>query len=300
MSPTNNNSKVRHGFIQDRLIVVITYISALVIGGWSMQFVSEHDTWVQIGVADLVATVVVFVGSVLFKNSSLYDPYWSVIPIAILLYWMWLTDFPLNQPRVWMISIVVFYWGIRLTANWLKTWPGLNHEDWRYKKLAQDMGVLYWPVSFLGIHLFPTVLVFLACLPIESVVTSSEPLMWVDVLGFLVAFIAVEIERRADNQLRVFKAEISDKKSSVCQIGLWKYSRHPNYFGEILFWAGLFMMSLGLTNDDYWIYGVGTLSMMLLFQFISIPMMEKRQLRKAGYSDYQKKVSRLAPWFRKG
>jgi steroid 5-alpha reductase family enzyme len=252
----------------------------------------------KIAVGDFVGTVIIFLFSVLLKNSSMYDPYWSVAPIIILGYLLIISSVDLLDGRIILLSIVVIYWGIRLTHNWLKTWPGLKHEDWRYQKLAKDTGVFYWPVSFLGIHLFPTVMVYLGCLPFIPIVFSGKPLIWTDFLGFTVSFVAIEIERRADLQLRAFKKNPEGKK--VCEVGLWKYSRHPNYFGEISFWGGIFIMAYGLNPSQNLWYGIGFFCMVLLFVFISIPMMEKRQMHKEGYIDYKKRVWMLVPWFRKG
>ena len=99
--------------------------------------------------------------------------------------------------------------------------------------------------------------------------------------------------------MRRFKREAAKTSNSVCDIGLWKYSRHPNYFGEITFWAGIFIMALGLNASENLMYGIGFFSMVVLFVFISIPMMEKRQMLKEGYLAYRKEVYMLVPWFRK-
>jgi len=288
---------VRYGFLNDRMLVVIAYVGAFA-GAWvSMNFSEGMELWLRIGIADVVATVIIFLTSVLTKNSSMYDPYWSVIPIIILGYLFVINGTPINNPRVILASLVVLYWGIRLTNNWLITWPGLNHEDWRYKKLSSDTGAFYWPVSFLGIHLFPTILVFLGCLTLIPIFSSDAATTWTDGLGFLVSLTAIEIERRADNQLRAFRANPANGK--VCNVGLWKYSRHPNYFGEITFWGGLFIMAYGANPAENLIYGIGFMSMVVLFVFVSIPMMEKRQISKPGYAEYRNQVSMLVPWFPK-
>ena len=288
---------VKYSFFIDRLIVTIGYVAAI-LGAWaSMHYFSDYDLWIKIAIGDFVGTVIIFFASLILKNSSMYDPYWSVAPVVILAYLLIVSGASLLDPRIILVSIVVLYWGIRLTLNWLKTWPGLNHEDWRYRKLAADTGVFYWPVSFLGIHLFPTILVFLGCLPLIPIVFTDHPLLWTDVLGFIIAFAAIEIERRADNQLREFRDNGRGKE--VCENGLWKYSRHPNYFGEITFWGGIFIMALGINPSENLFYALGFLMMILLFVFISIPMMEKRQLQKAGYAEYRKRVRMLVPWFRK-
>jgi steroid 5-alpha reductase family enzyme len=289
---------VKYSFFIDRLIVVLAYAAAI-LGAWaSMVYFSEYDLWIKIAIGDFVGTVIIFAASLILRNSSMYDPYWSVAPLVILAYLLIVSGASLIDLRIILVSIVVLYWGIRLTLNWLKTWPGLKHEDWRYRKLANDTGAFYWPVSFLGIHLFPTILVFLGCLPLIPIIFADQTLLWTDVLGFIVSFAAIEIERRADNQLRSFRQNPYGKK--VCDTGLWKYSRHPNYFGEITFWGGIFIMAFGLSPAENLYYGLGFLMMILLFVFVSIPMMEKRQMQKAGYAEYRKKAWMLVPWFRKG
>lgn len=295
----SNNKEIKYSFITDRIIVLLSYMLAI-FGAWvSIQFFPGDELWIKIAIGDFVGTIIIFISSVLLRNSSMYDPYWSVVPIIILTYVLLFNGIPPLSLRIIFVSSVVVWWGARLTANWLLTWPGLKHEDWRYGKLAQDTGSFYLLVSFLGIHLFPTILVFLGCLPLIPIVFSEAPLMWTDFLGFLIAIFAIAIEWRADVQLRKFKKENTSTNKKVCDVGLWKYSRHPNYFGEITFWGGIFIMAYGLNPDENLIYGIGFLSMALLFVFISIPMMEKRQLKKEGYAAYRQKVWMLVPWFRK-
>ena len=290
---------IKYSFFADRMIVFIAYLMAI-FGAWvSIQFFQHHELWVKIAIGDLVGTVIIFIYSRLLNNSSMYDPYWSVAPVIILWYIIAYFGFYRINIRIVLVSLVVLYWGVRLTRNWLKTWPGLLHEDWRYKKLAADTGSLYWLVSFLGIHFFPTVMVFLGCLPLIPIIQSDASLTWSDFLGFFVALSAIEMERRADNQLRAYKENNDQDKTNVCEVGLWKYSRHPNYFGEITFWAGIFIMALGLKPSENLVYGIGFLGMILLFVFISIPMMESRQLKKNGYAEYKDRVWMLIPWFHK-
>lgn len=295
----SNIESIKFSFVTDRAIVLLAYLVAI-FGAWvSIQFFTGEDLWMKIAIGDFVATVIIFISSLIFRNSSMYDPYWSIAPIIILSYLLLVEGISTNYLRIIFIVVIVVWWGARLTANWLKTWPGLNHEDWRYRKLASDMGSFYWPISFLGVHLFPTILVFLGCLPLIPIVFSEAPLMWTDFLGFFIAVIAIAIERKADIQLRKFKEENRSTGKKVCDVGLWKYSRHPNYFGEITFWGGIFIMAYGLNPEENLYYGIGFLSMALLFVFISIPMMEKRQILKEGYEAYCKQVSMLVPWFRK-
>lgn len=249
---------------------------------------------------DGLATVVVFAFSVAFKNSSFYDPYWSVAPIAIAVYWAVVAAVPeaLGARQILIVALVTL-WGARLTFNFLRGWPGLAHEDWRYVDIREATGRFYWPVSFLGIHLVPTIVVFLGCLSIyPGLALAATPLGLVDGVAGIVIIFAVLIEGAADRQLRRFVLE-NRQSGAVMRSGLWAYSRHPNYFGEILFWWGLYVFALA-AGPGYWWTVVGPVSITVLFLFVSLPMMEKRHaLRRPTYREETKNISICIPWFSK-
>ncbi|HOO72634.1 MAG TPA: DUF1295 domain-containing protein [Spirochaetota bacterium] len=246
--------------------------------------------------ADSAATAVVFMFSVIFDNSSLYDPYWSVAPPLIGLYFARNAVFSLSfSPLQWAALGCVALWSVRLTWNWLRNWTGLSHEDWRYLDIAAKTGKLYWPVSFLGIHYFPTVQVFLGCLSLYPCLaapgTFSVPL---GAAAFIVTAGAVFIEAKADRQLLDF-VRSGPPKGSIMASGLWKHSRHPNYFGEVSFWWGLFLFGLASGNFQWWTLA-GPVLITAMFLFISIPFMDRRMLeRRPGYAEHMKKTSALVP-----
>ena len=246
--------------------------------------------------ADFVATVVVFGFSRATNNSSIYDPYWSVAPLAILAYYA-LGPWALgeNPLRVLVTSAVVTAWGARLTFNWARRWKGLADEDFRYVDLREKHGPRYWVVSFLGIHLFPTVLVFLGCLPLYYAVTSREPLGALDVLGVAVAVLGIWFEATADRQLRRF-AQRAHGRGAILATGLWRYSRHPNYFGEITFWWGLLAIGLGASSGAWWT-AVGALSITALFKLASVPLIDARMLaRRPAYAEHMRTTNAIFPW----
>ena len=144
----------------------------------------------------------------------------------------------IDSTRVWLVVVLVWLWGIRLTANWATFWPGLEHEDWRYAPIKEGAGKLDALADFSAIHLFPTVIVFVSCLPIYAAVAmDAQPLNWLDYIAAAVTATAILIELVADIQLHRFLNH--RKEGEIMKTGLWAYSRHPNYFGEWLFWAGL-------------------------------------------------------------
>jgi steroid 5-alpha reductase family enzyme len=275
-------------------LIILIYSLAILTGKFTLDFLNLDKPYLEILAADIVVTLVVFVFSFAFQNSSLYDPYWSVIPVPIALYWISVSPGG-NSLRQLLVIMVIGLWSLRLTINWIKSWPNLEHEDWRYKKLKEDTGKFYWLVSFLGIHLFPTLIVFLGMLPVLPVAGNSATLGIADLLGALVSVSAILIEYTADEQLRQFN-KYNRVKGMNMEQGLWSLCRHPNYLGEILFWLGLFIMALSNHFRSSLWTGVGFLVMFVLFKYISIPMMEKRLIRnKDHYEDYIRKVPALIP-----
>src|SRR5690606_37039381 len=156
-------------------------------------------------VAGVIATFVVFGASMLVNNSSVYDPYWSVAPVAIAMWFASDLDAIASAGRQLIVVVLTLLWGIRLTYNWARHWRGLEHEDWRYDDLRQKTGVWYWPVSFGGIHLFPTVMTFLGCVPLWYALTRGDNAFgWLDGVAILVTLAAIAVEAKADQQLHQF------------------------------------------------------------------------------------------------
>ena len=286
------------GLARAFLLVIVAYVlagaAAISVGIWF----HAQPPIVVVGLADLAATIVVFIFSVITNNSSVYDPYWSVAPVPIALFWLAQPGSDgFTAPRHILIFALLCLWAIRLTWNWAAQWRGLGHEDWRYRDIRASTGVFYWPVSFLGIHLMPTILVFLGSLALWPTLSDHNPqFTWLDVLAALVVLIAITIEGTADFQMRRFR-EMPGAEEQVVPPGLWSVSRHPNYFGEVLFWWGLYLF-VPLAYPAFWWAIVGPLAILLLFLGISIPLMERHLLpRHPTYAEYRRRVSAFFPWF---
>ena len=256
---------------------------------------STKDVLLHTLLADLIATFVIFIASRITRNSSCYDAYWSIIPPAIYHYWVWLSGRSLSEPLVLMVGIVIWYWAIRLTANWARFWTGFDHEDWRYPLLRDNAGKGEVLVDFFAIHFFPTLQVYLAMLPIYVVLFLGDSISYAIALFALFCGIAAPtIQLVADEQLHRFIA--TRKPGQIMQTGLWSWSRHPNYFGEILFWFSLLFFGLATYPAAFWWMSLGAIAMTMLFLFASIPMMEKRSLeRRPEYQRIIESTSMLIP-----
>jgi steroid 5-alpha reductase family enzyme len=264
------------------LVVGLAYLAALAAAfGTALALPGQHPLLVS-GFADVAATLAVFAFSVGFDNSSLYDPYWSVAPLPIVAWWLALGLPGASAGRGALAGALVFAWGLRLTWNCMARWRSLAAEDFRYLEIRQKTGRWYWPASLFSIHLFPTGWVFLGLLPLfPALARPGAPLGWLDAAATAVTAAAILIEALADLQLRRFLATRTDPAQRLAS-GLWSWSRHPNYLGEVLFWWGLWLF--GLAADPAWWWTViGPLSITALFTFVSIPWMDRRlAARRAG------------------
>lgn len=262
---------------KDLIVILIIYVIALTAAFLTLKYAPITDMLWKTALADFVAMVVVFMFSVIYKNSSVYDPYWSASPVFIVFYWLFQsgqTDF--LHKIIWVLIIL---WGVRLTWNWILRWDGMKDEDWRYVKIRQKTGKFYWPVSFFGIHLMPTILVFLGMIPVYyalfSDVSSFES--WVAIIAFLFTLGAIHLEKTADDQLR--RHIKSGNSQFRIQTGVWTLFKYPNYIGEMAFWWGLYLFAIAVDRSLWWtVFGPGSIT--CLFLFISIPMMRKRLKNK--------------------
>lgn len=283
------------------LFVAGAYLAALGVASAIVSALPNFPPLWTLLAADLAATVVVFVFSRVFDNSSFYDPYWSVAPIAIVPFLVsrsadgW-------SPRATLVMALVTFWGLRLTLNWLSGWEGLKHEDWRYVDIRKKAGPrLQWVAAFFAVHLLPTMMVFMGCFALmPALVAPAKGLNALDVVAAAVTLGATLIEMISDLQLHRFTATC--KPGEIMNRGLWRFSRHPNYFGEVAFWWGLWLFGVAADPSQALWTLVGPGAMTALFVFASVPMLDKRSLaRRPAYAEHMKRVSALVPWFpRKG
>jgi steroid 5-alpha reductase family enzyme len=276
--------------------IAAAYVVALAVAlAWVTAGPGTGRLWLDALIADLLATLVVFVFSRAHKNSSFYDAYWSVAPPLLLAFW-WVSADPVGETaRAVLVATVVVVWSVRLTANWVVGFPGLHHEDWRYPLLRERAGRWELPVDLLAIHVVPTLQVFLGMLPVYVVLTRpGRAVGWLDVVAVLVGLGAIALEAVSDLQMRRFVRQRTS--GEVMDRGLWGWSRHPNYLGELGLWVSLGLFGVAASPGDAWWLFVGALAMLAMFLGASIPMMEQRSLeRRPDYQDVVDRVPRFLP-----
>ena len=278
-------------------LVILAYIGGIGVAIGVGSLFSGHSLISVALAADMAATFIIYIFGRAFRNSSFYDPYWSLAPIAISIYWTLTSPVNFGWHQFTILSLVCL-WGLRLTWHWASGWRGLSHEDWRYSDLRQKTGRWFWLVAILGIDLMPTLVVFLGCLSLYPALTSDHTFGALDVAAIIVIAAAIIIESVADEQLKQFlKGE--HEPGEIMESGLWAYSRHPNYLGEITFWWGLYLFALASGLNNLWMI-IGPLTITALFVFISIPMMERHNAeRRPGYGRHKQRVPALLPRFTK-
>jgi steroid 5-alpha reductase family enzyme len=245
---------------------------------------------------DLTATAVVFLGSVAGDNTSVYDPYWSVIPLPLALWWYFHPDSGERAEvvRFTLLAAVLALWGIRLTANFLRGWTGLGQEDWRYAAYRRLGMLRYRLVSLAGLQVMPTLVVFAALLPVYALTRQpGKGPNWLDVLAAAVALAAVVLETVADEQKRRQRSGVA--RGVLVGSGVWAWCRHPNYLGEVTFWWGVCGFALACGWRNAWTAG-GAVAMTLLFRLISVPLMDRRLAsRYPGYAGFAASRPALRP-----
>lgn len=275
--------------IISQLICILIYLISFYL---SYILVPEliSNIWLKITIWHIYATIFIYIGSVILKNSSLYDPFWSVAPIPIALY------LALNFENTLIVKFLVLtpiiFWALRLTRNWIISWEGFEHEDFRYIDLKNTSMLRAEFNNFFGIHLFPTLIVNLSLYPLVFILTNNSNSSIFLSFASLFTFLAVLLETISDEQMREFRKNPLNKGKTM-KYKLWKYSRHPNYLGEIGFWFGIYMMGLSSGMAPFWII-ICPLTMLALFIFVSCPMMDNRSLmNRSDYKDYMEVTSQL-------
>jgi steroid 5-alpha reductase family enzyme len=278
--------------------VGISYVVGLgLAAAWLFLGPDTGHLWLDGLIGDLIATLVVFAASRMHRNSSFYDAYWSVLPPFLALWWWVERSDQAVDTRFWLLFAVMLLWAVRLTGNWVYSFPGLHHEDWRYgpmKERARERSAALEPaVDLMGIHVIPTFQVFLGMVPVYVVTREGRDLGVLDVVAVVVGLGAVALETVADLQMHRFAR--TKQPGQVMDQGLWAWSRHPNYFGEFSFWLSMGLFGLAASPSSWWSL-VGAVAMLAMFLGASIPMMEKRSLeRRPAYQDVVDRVPLFVP-----
>lgn len=199
----------------------------------------------------------------------------------------------LSLDRAWLLTALTALWGLRLGVHLAKR--NLGHgEDRRYQEIRANNDPGFWWKSLFIVFWLQGALVLIIGLPHQVAALRGGPLGLLDGLGALVFFLGLGCEATADRQLARFKAR-PDSAGKVMDQGLWRYSRHPNYFGDALLWWGLWLISLG--SGVVWTVISPLLMTLLLLKVSGVALLEKTITeRRPAYRDYIARTSAFIPW----
>ena len=232
-----------------------------------------------------------FVLSLIKKRNDVADTAWGLG--FVLLAWV---SFYLGQAqgaRGLLVGLLVSIWGIRLAWHIHRRNKGKT-EDYRYAKWREEWGKWFYLRSYGQVYLLQGALLFLIVLPILFINTSAgQDLGVLDFVGLAVWILGFVFESVGDAQLARFIKDPTNK-GKLMQSGLWRYTRHPNYFGEVLMWWGLWIIALSVPNGLYGIIGPLTITFLIL-KVSGIPMLEKKMEENPEFAEYKKHTSIFFP-----
>ncbi len=225
------------------------------------------------------------------KDASIADVFWGIHFIVIAGGLLLLLSEPTLVTSITLSLVTI--WGLRLAFHIGSRKIG-KPEDWRYERYRSAWGAWYPLRNYLQNFLFQGLLAVIVSLPVIQIMrVAPTEVSSLVIVGVAIWCIGFFIEAIADAQLRSFLAR--KDRARILTTGLWKYSRHPNYFGEITQWWGIWILSISL--GFWYITVLGPLLISYLILFVSgIPLLEKKFVSVPGYKAYASKTSRLIPW----
>jgi steroid 5-alpha reductase family enzyme len=230
--------------------------------------------------------------SLRLRDSSIVDIFWGLG--FVLVVWVTRLSRPGAEPRAGLVAALTTLWGVRL-AGYL-AWRNIGKgEDRRYTAMRDRHGARWPLLSLFQVFLLQGVLLWVISLPVQAAERAAGPgtLGWLDALGATLVIAGVLFEGLGDFQLARFKAA-PENRGQVMDRGLWRYTRHPNYFGDFLVWWGLY--GLALAGGNAWTVGSPALMSFLLLRVSGVTLLEKSLRRRPGYDDYVKRTSTFFPW----
>ncbi len=236
--------------------------------------------------------LLVWLASVPLRNASIVDIFWGLGFVAV----GWLT-FVLNRSaslRPLVLVVAITLWGLRL-AGYL-AWRNIGKgEDYRYAAMRKYHGKRFWWVSLLTVFVLQGAVMWIVSLPVQVGQLSEAGLNWLDALGLAIWVVGLTFETVGDIQLARFKADPANA-GKVMNRGLWRYTRHPNYFGDFCVWWGIFLIAAA-GGQAWWTIVSPLLMSFFLLRVSGVTLLENSlRERRAGYEEYIRTTSAFFPW----
>jgi steroid 5-alpha reductase family enzyme len=234
---------------------------------------------------------VLWVLGLILKNFSIVDIFWGTGFVISNLAAYYLSQQTIQQT---FLTIIVSLWGLRLSIHIFLRNHG-KPEDFRYAQWRKEIGSQWWWISFFKVFLLQGILMWIIASPILAVQTFSNvsSLTVVNVAGIVIWGIGFFFEAVSDYQLARFKSD-SQHQGKLLTSGLWRYSRHPNYFGDTIQWWGFYLFA---AHSGYWWTIFSPVIMTLLLLRVSgVTLLEKTMKTRPGYEEYIQTTNAFIPW----
>jgi len=252
---------------------------------------SEFMGYLSILLPMLLVAVLVWLLSLRLKDVSIVDSLWSVFFIVFTISVYLKEDSP--EIRAGIVLLLVIIWAIRLSSHiTLRHWG--HEEDHRYKTIRENNSPGFEFKSLYMIFIFQAIIAWVIAMPLYFAVVSKSMWCLFDVIGIVLWMTGMLFESVADYQLTQFKKH-KENSGKILTTGLWKYSRHPNYFGEFLIWWGFFCFAL--SSADYFTVISPLIMTFLLLKFSGVGLLEKTMKSRPGYEQYMKNTNAFFPGF---
>jgi steroid 5-alpha reductase family enzyme len=252
------------------------------------------DTYAIAGLAILVAMVGLWLASLALRDCSIIDVFWGAGFVACT--WIYFSFTPEGyEPRKWLASALVTLWGLRLSLHILRRNWGKG-EDYRYRNWRQAGGERWWWQSLFKVFLLQGALLWLISSPLlaAQALPGKGSLSWLDALGVTIWLVGFIFEAGGDWQLTRFQADPANQ-GKLLTTGLWRYSRHPNYFGDAAQWWGFYLFAAAA--GGYWALYSPLLMTWLLMRVSGVALLEKNLVNtRPGYAEYMQTTNAFIPW----
>jgi steroid 5-alpha reductase family enzyme len=247
------------------------------------------------GVILLALVSFLWLASLLLRDSSIIDSFWGLGFIFCAWIYFALTPDGLAV-RKWLVCILVTVWGLRLTLyiTWRNWGKG---EDYRYKSWRQSAANRWWWQSYIKVFLLQGLLIWVISIPLLAAQTqiAAGRLTWLDYAGCCLWLIGFLFEAMGDAQLARFRSNPAHA-GQLLTSGLWRYTRHPNYFGDATLWWGYFLIAAA--TGGYWTFYSPLLMTFLLLKVSGVALLEKTLVEtRPGYRQYVQTTNAFIPWF---
>lgn len=248
------------------------------------------DIWLQVGLVMLAMVTLLWLVSLVKKDASIIDPCWSLF--FAVSGWVAYELVSSEHPRAQLLMVLLWVWALRLAIHLGLRARG-HGEDFRYRKWREQHGSIWWWRSYFTVFLLQGILAWIICTPlVGAVLEPSAPLGLWDALGVALWLVGFLFEALGDWQLTRFRAD-KNNQGKVLDTGLWRYTRHPNYFGDAVLWWGFFCFAI--PNAPWTIYAP-VLMTLLLLRVSGVALLEKTLVHtKPAYRDYIARTSAFFP-----